>query len=87
MLHLKADPYTFSHEEWSSDISYWPEVEYLDIYNYLINTRSPYTKDELKAYKSLEGWVDQVMSYAIDGVLLTAHVRHSQQVSATPVKL
>ena len=38
-------------------------------------------------YKSLGGWVDQVMSYAIDGVLLTARVRHSQQVSATPVKL
>ena len=94
MLHLKAGPYTFSREEWSSDISLWPEVEYPDIYNYLINTPSPYTKDELKAYKSLEGymystdgWVDQVMSYAIErGVLLTARVRHSQKVSATPVK-
>ena len=94
MLHLKADPYTFSYEEWSSDISLWPEVEYPDIYDYLINTPSPYTKDELKAYKSLEGykyctdgWVDQVMSYAIErGVLLTARVGHSQQVSATPVK-
>ena len=47
MLHLKAEPYTFSREEWSSDISFWPEVEYPDIYNYLINTPSPYTKDEL----------------------------------------
>ena len=89
MLHLKAGPYTFSREEWSSDISLWPEVEYPDIYNYLINSPSPYTKDELKAYKSLEGykyctdgWVDQVMSYAVErGVLLTARVRHSQQVS------
>ena len=77
MLHLKADPYIFSREEWSYDISYWPEVEYLAIYNYLIHIRSPYTKDELKAYKSLEGWVD----------LLTACVRHSQQVSATLAKL
>ena len=94
ILHLKADPYTFSCEEWSSDISLWP-VEYPDIYSYLINTPSPYTKDELKAYKSLEGykyctdgWIDQVMRYAIKcGVLLTACDRHSQQVSATPVKL
>ena len=93
ILHV-ADPYTFSHEQWSSDISLWPEVEYQDIYNYLINTPSPYTKDELKAYKSLEGykystdgWVDQVTSHAIDcGVLMTARVRHSQRISATPVK-
>ena len=42
MLHLKADPYTFSCEEWSSDISLRSEVEYPDIYNYLINTLSPY---------------------------------------------
>ena len=93
ILHV-ADPYTFSHEQWSSDISLWPEVEYPDIYIYLINTPSPYTKDELKPYKSLEGykystdgWVDQVTSHAIDcGVLMTARVRHSQRISATPVK-
>ena len=49
----------------------------------------------MKAYNILEGykyctdgWVDQVMSYAIErGVLLIARIRHSHQVSATPVNL
>lgn len=32
----------------------WPNVEYPDIYNHFITTPSGYTKQQLKAYKSLE---------------------------------
>ncbi len=38
--------------EWQN----WPSVLYADIYNYFIKTSSEYTKRELKAYKSLEGY-------------------------------
>ena len=45
------DLYSIKQEEWTDDV--WPNVEYGDIYIYLIDTKSAYTKESLKAYKSL----------------------------------
>ena len=42
-------------KSWKSDVSFcnvgWP-----DIYNYLVNTPGEFTKESLKAYKSLEAY-------------------------------
>ena len=34
----------------------WPSVEYADIYTYLIDTPGVYTREKLKARKSLDGY-------------------------------
>ena len=50
----------------------WPNVEYPDMYNYLVATPSPYTKEQFSAYKSMDeylfianGSVDNVQVYRI----------------------
>eukprot|EP00117_Sycon_ciliatum_P026092 scpid48939/ scgid21499/ Inhibitor of growth protein 1 len=75
-----------------------PSVEYPDVYNYLVNAPSPHTRESLKAYKSLDGykylvagWVGTVSCFATSVeerniFFVTARVRHSQSVSAEPVR-
>ena len=40
--------------EWITDLKTWPSIEWPDIYTYLIDTPSVYTKEKLKAYKSMD---------------------------------
>ena len=66
-------------------------MEYPDIFNYLISTTSPYTRAQLKAYKSMDGynvfiqgWVGKVevlVEYEV--VILKATVRHFKSVSSS----
>jgi hypothetical protein len=50
------DPYTLT-EDWKNDVLLMPDITYADIYNYLINTPSMYTKESLKSFRSLEGYI------------------------------
>ena len=50
------DPYSIPSEEWIADMSKWPAITWPDIYSYLIEKPSVYTKDSLCAYKSLDAY-------------------------------
>ena len=94
------DPYfTLDHCSREQGIEWqnWPNVVYPDIYNYFIETPSPYTKQELKAYKSLDGyqyfvdgWVSDIivlpLPYHSNLFLASCKVKHSQRVSAIPLQ-
>ena len=94
---LVDDPYATQGGIQSVDWRDWPQVEYPDVYNYLIQTPCIYTGESLRAYKSLDGynfcvngWVSKVSVLSItrspDAKLTTASVKHSQRLSATPLK-
>ncbi|WAQ95781.1 ING2-like protein [Mya arenaria] len=67
------DPYEATFVKgFSDDKSLLPTISYPDIVNYLIFTPSPYSKDDLKAYKSLNcyvqaqcGWVSEVKAAVV----------------------
>ena len=50
------DPYLISESQWTEDMRKWPEIHYGDLYSYLINTKGIYTKENLKAFRSLEAY-------------------------------
>jgi len=53
------DPYIIS-DKWTEDVSKWPEVSFGDIYTYLVDSPGNYTRETMKAYKSLEGQITSI---------------------------
>ena len=51
---MLPDPYAL--KEWHNDPLSWPDLTFGDIYTYLIDTPGIYTRESLKAYKSLEAY-------------------------------
>ena len=57
-LVVSPDPYVLLEQGRVDGDSWqdWPDVEYADLFCYLIETNSDYTGESLKAYKSLESY-------------------------------
>ncbi len=50
------DPYTVSKDAVLYDVDAFPKVTYPDIVNYLVFSASPFTMEDMRAYKSLEAY-------------------------------
>ena len=50
------DPYKVPDGFWIDDVCQWPPVEFGDIYLYLINSPGQFTREKIKAYKSLDAY-------------------------------
>ena len=51
------DPYSISDDLWQNDVKKWPNLEFGDLFMYLIESEGTFTKEKLKAYKSLEAYI------------------------------
>ena len=95
LVSALEDPY-FAYERGivSVDWNNWPQVEYPDIYSYLVQAPSIYTGESLKAYKSLEVYNLYINSRVEDIAVFTVSstsgttvvircVKYSQRLSST----
>ena len=48
------NPYSIDNDDFSSDVKQFACVTNFDLINYLVFTTSVYTKEQIKAYKSLD---------------------------------
>ena len=63
-----CDPYEISKGEWEDNTDMWPSISYVHVCMHLILNPSPYTKDDMLNYKSLDsfknfqdGWVRELL--------------------------
>ena len=57
MLISGHDPYEIPKEEWQDiNVDMWPAISYVHVCMYLILYPSPYTKDDMLNYKSLDSF-------------------------------
>ncbi|XP_057708134.1 uncharacterized protein LOC130926863 [Corythoichthys intestinalis] len=93
--YVGSDPYVMKMSEFSTELRDLPAVEAVDITNYLVLQTSYYTRQQMKAYKSLEaynffvsGWVNHLGTKRLrdNHRLVFARVNHSQRSNETPLK-
>ena len=103
IVECAKDPYCYlESEENSTDViewTDWPDTMYPDVYNYLVHTVSLYTGEEMRAYKSLDGynflvngWLNSITVLATGtrparNYVFLSSVKHSQSLSLMSLKV
>ena len=75
-LSATADPYQFTSTEWIDDILLWPPVDFPSLYTYFIDAPGGYTREKLKAYKSLEAYNYYQRFVALNGVCISTFISY-----------
>ena len=93
-VDLDCGPYQLPSDTWNNDPMKWPDLEFPDIYVYLIKTPGAFTKESMKNRKSLEAynqfissWVRTVYHYQKLGsnfITLKAEVMISLRLNEKP---
>ena len=91
---LDCCPYQFPSDSWKNDPTKWPDLDFPDIYVYLIEAPGVFTRESMKNRKSLEahnqfisGWVRTIYHYQKIGsnfMILKAEVIPSQRLNENP---
>ena len=87
LKELKLSKCPFEDTDYADNPRSWPNVAYGDIYSYFVDTTSTYTKEAMKAYKSLDaynyfvsGWVREVLIKTVENTcVMKAKVNPSQK--------
>lgn len=91
----EIDIYNLNKNEISRSYEDLPSVNYFDLCNYFVYTKSAYTQQEMLAYKSLEshkwfenGWVRNIFLKTIPNqkCIVIGSVDHTQKLNLPPLK-
>ncbi|CAL9689976.1 unnamed protein product [Knipowitschia caucasica] len=96
LIGLDTCLYKLPRGTWINDPTKWPDLEYGDLYTYLIDTPGVFTRESMRNKMSLEayiyfqsGWVENILCHFIPQTrhtLLLADVKPSQRVNDQPHK-
>ena len=92
LINFDVCPYQLPADVWVDRPTLWPDLEWPEVYDYLINSPGIFTRESMKSRKSLEahnqfvcGWVRTVFCYtAKTNVILKADVMPSQRLNESP---